>query len=182
MILNEASESDVYTNLQIGACDIAFCSDLEISEEKYQTLFVTQEGFRAAMARKYWAFGDSGGVTLSELRDIPLVMNKPESMLFDLSRNACLANGFEPDVRFMSSRQSGIMEYLSAHPYCYVGLSRVVLKNETKSVRSEPIVDHPPVNFLFCWDNNTATPALRKFVSFAQERMPSLFSSLHPSD
>lgn len=181
VILTEASESDVYTNLQIGACDIAFCSDLEIDEEKYQTLFVTQEGFRAAMARKHWAFSDSSGIMLSELRDIPLVLNRPESMLFDLCRDACLTHGFEPNVRFMSNRQIGIMEYLCGHPYCYVGLSRVIQRYQTDCIRSEPIIDHPTVNFLFCWNNNTATPVLRKFVAFAQEHMPVLFSSLHPS-
>ena len=182
VVVNEASESDIQMNLQIGACDIAFCSDLEVNLEKYQTAVVIQESFRAAMARKYWPFDGRSQIMLADLRDMPLVLNRSESMLFDLSRNACLANGFEPNVKFMSNRLNGIMEFLCGQPCCYIGLSRVVMRNETELVCSALIADHPPVQFLFCWNRETAPPAVRKFAAFIQARIPALRASIQSAD
>lgn len=168
VLVEELEEDKVLLNLQAGNCDIAFCSNVKIRPEYYRTLHVTSECFYAAFAKQYWS-NSPDPLSLTDLWGVPLVLNRPESMLYDLCRDACVSAGFQPNVKMLSSRPEISMEYVLSHPSCYIGLSRVVELHATEEHCCRRILDSPVFHYVLCWKKDTQpTLATQKFVNYAK--------------
>lgn len=168
VLVDELDEDRVLLNLLAGNCDIAFCSNLKVNPEHYHSLHVVSEGFRAAFAKSYWP-DSPDPLTLADLWGVPLILNRPESMLYDLCRDACLSAGFEPNVKMLSSRPEISMEFVLNRPSCYIGLGRVVEQNATPLHSCPTILDAPSFDYVLCWKKGVPpTPATKKFLTFAK--------------
>ena len=162
----EAEEKDIHSHLQSGQCDIAFCSNLRISPDYYQMLPVETEYFSAVTSKNNWMFPSEDEVRIRDLKDVPLILNLPGSQIFDYCRDACLGQGFEPTIQSLCNQPHSIHEYLSLNPCCYVGFRRIIEAMETNDLHNAPVVDLPPLDFIFCWKKDSLSPAAQKFVLF----------------
>lgn len=167
----EAEEKDIHSHLQSGQCDIAFCSNLRISSEFYQFIPVETEYFSAVTAKNSWMFPSDTEVRITDLMDVPLILNLPESQIFDYCRDACLGKGFDPTIQSLCNQPRAIREYLKFHPSCYVGFRRIIAAMDNNDLHYAPVVDLPPLHFVFCWKKDSLSPAAQKFVLFLRNHL-----------
>ena len=181
VLIRVAEEDKVLLDLQTSACDIAFCSDLKISAEAYQSMLVTPESFCAIMARPFWKDTAATEISLAELRDVPLVFNSMESSISELCREACRMAGFEPHTVMESTLPSVVIEHIRNHPYCYIGLSRYVHRCADDRLLVKRITDSPTFNYVLCWKRGSVSQATRRFISFVQDQLDLRAQASSPS-
>jgi DNA-binding transcriptional LysR family regulator len=171
MIVEELDEDRVLFLLQSGGCDVAFCSNIKLSEKNYNILKVVHEDFSVAFASSHKLAGKKE-ITLAELKGQKFIFSKQESMLYDLCYNACVEAGFIPNVIMRTSRVDIAEQYVQSQRCCCMGLTHVLSGTSPPEQSVIHISDSPGFDYVLCWKKaDYISPALKSFIGFFKKAM-----------
>jgi DNA-binding transcriptional LysR family regulator len=156
--ITEQEEDHVLLALQSGDCDIAFCSDTMLSPKHYSIKIVFCEEFMLAVSPEN-RFASKTSLRLKELENEHFVLNRPESMLYDICVNACIFSGFVPRVVMTTTRPNIAIEYICNNDkYICMWPRKSLEDNHSDAFRNIVIDDSPRFNMVFAWKHNRVLP------------------------
>ncbi|MBR3398110.1 MAG: LysR family transcriptional regulator [Lachnospiraceae bacterium] len=114
VLISEDDEDRVILALQMGNCDVAFCTNLRLNLPEYNSLkFLTDTITVYYSDQNIHAKTDSP--TLRDFADQTWVFPPPQSVHYPVCLDLCQKAGFNPDIVLATSRPSTGMEYLNNH-------------------------------------------------------------------
>jgi DNA-binding transcriptional LysR family regulator len=166
IIIEEVESSYIFSLLQKDIFDIAFCEDIDIDFNCFDTQTVACEKFMLAVPLSNHLAGKDS-VCISELRDEHFIMNKFK--LHDLSIESCVQAGFRPDIFLMTTRPDVALQYIKEGNDCvYLGLGRTLMFLPSEHHRILKVIDSPLFNFVFAWRKNCQpSDIVMSFLDFA---------------
>jgi DNA-binding transcriptional LysR family regulator len=166
--ITEHEEDHVLLALQSDDCDIAFCSDTMLSPKYYNMKKVFLEEFMLAVSPGN-RFASKTSVRLNELENEYFILNRPESMLYDICVNACILSGFVPRIVMTTTRPNIAIEYICNNDkYICMWPRKSLEDNHSDAFRNIVIEDSPRFNMVFAWKHNRALPeSAGVFLKFA---------------
>lgn len=169
LILEEYDEDKVLFNLRSSVCDLAFCSSLtNLPPAEYGKKALIHETFCGMMSKKYYAGKVPEISGLKDLKGIPLILDKPESMLFEHCISACRKTGIEPNVKFSSARSLIASQYVLETDACYIGFkSAVKFSFDPNRFVMFDLPEIPGFDFCFFWNKQLHNPALDFFLDYS---------------
>ncbi|MDR2296213.1 MAG: LysR family transcriptional regulator [Clostridiales Family XIII bacterium] len=171
--ITEHEEDHVLLALQSDDCDIAFCSDIALSSKYCNTKEVCSEEFMLAVSPKN-RFAARTSVNIRELESEYFILNRHESMLYDVCVNACIRSGFVPKIVMTTTRPNIALEYVCNNDkYVCMWLKKSLEDNQSDACRNILIEDSPKFNLVFAWKQNKVLPeSAGVFLEFADSYLP----------
>lgn len=148
----EEMETDrIMLMLRYSDCDLVFVPDIHLDHDEYGTRLVSREQFMIAVSNDH-PLAKKDIITLRDLQDVPLILNRPESMLYFPCVEACESAGFVPEIATTTARPTIAFQYLHSNKqYAYMGLRRTLLGEKSDLHIAIPIEDSPECDFVFAW-------------------------------
>jgi len=167
VVIEEMEMNLLLLTLQYGDYDLACCTDIQIDHMHYMTQVIQKDVFMIAVSNKH-SLAKKESIRLTDLKDWPLIFNRPESLLNTISAEACQNAGFVPNVATYT-RPTIALEYLkSSNNSVYLGIGAELLTRKSEQYSIIPIEDSPTFDFSFIWKRNTVlSEAAETFLKFA---------------
>jgi DNA-binding transcriptional LysR family regulator len=162
--------------LRYSDCNLVFVGDIHLDPNEYGIQSFQREQFMIAVSPDH-PFAHRDTVAMKDLKDVPLILNRPESLLYYPCVDACKAAGFTPTIVTTTTRPNIAFEYLySNKDYAYMGLKHTLLGEASEKHRAIPISDSPEFEFVFAWRKKTgltkSAAALLDFIKPPLSRDP----------
>jgi LysR family cyn operon transcriptional activator len=171
VIVEEMDEDRVLFLLQSDGCDVAFCSNINISEKNYGVLKVCHEDFSVSFSKDH-ELAAKEELTMAELKGQKFIFSKEESMLNDLCYKAFVKTGFAPDVVLRTSSPDIATQYLMTHRCVCMGLTSELQGHPTPEHCIKHVTDSPGFDMVLCWKKrNDLSPALKSFIRFFKKSL-----------
>lgn len=169
IVLEEKDEDKVIYDLQASACDISFCSDLTFIKNEFPRVVVCSENFSALLGKRNYQCEED--FSIETLKKIPLILNRPESMLLEHCRNACRAYGFEPTIKLVSSHPEVAADFVLDTNACYVGLTSAINNQLTDEHLAFEMPEISSFDYCFFWNDESKNEASNLFIDFVRNRL-----------
>jgi DNA-binding transcriptional LysR family regulator len=171
--IDEMEPYRIMLMLRYSDYDLAFIGDINMNHDEYGTHFFQREEFMVVVPTGHPLAGKEE-LSLAELEGVPLILNRPESLLYYFCIDACEAAGFTPTVATTIARPLTALEYLHANKdYAYIGLKQTLVDNVSDLHCLIPLRDGPEFDFVFAWRKKTGlsknASALLEYVSVLSE-------------
>ena len=107
----EADSADLTSMLKDGQCDFAFMRELPREENEFNTLHFSADNL-AVIMKKTDPLAAQETVALFQLKDRPLLLLSPTTMMYKLCVSECRRSGFEPNVVMNASRANSLLKMI----------------------------------------------------------------------
>lgn len=108
----EAESADLKEMLKKGKCDLAFIRDTTETDDEFERLFFTNDILVAVFPR-YSPFAERKTIALKSLQNENFIFVHPNTLMYEIGKNACLDAGFKPHVVFTAHRLENIIDLVS---------------------------------------------------------------------
>lgn len=159
----EMDEDRVLLALQMGDCDIAFCSTLRLKLEDYHVQKYSEEHLSMAISYKH-PMAHREFLTLSDMANQSWIFPPPQAMHYHVGLDSCKENGFSPNVILTTSRPATALEYLQNHysDSVYMEMDGILNTYASDLLRIIHIENSLQFEFLFAWKKNMLLPKAAK--------------------
>jgi DNA-binding transcriptional LysR family regulator len=167
--VDEMETNRIHLLLQYSNYDLAFCPDIKLDHTYYQTQLVKHERFMIATSPKN-SLGKHESVKLKDLEKAKLILNRWESLLYNICITACQNAGFKPNVVTTTTRPSIAFEYLhNDSELVYIGLRKTLLQEPAVLHNVIPLEDSPEFDFVYAWNRKVPlSDAAALFLQYAE--------------
>jgi DNA-binding transcriptional LysR family regulator len=173
--MNELEEDSVLFSLESEDCHLAFCSTLRIDPAVYDSQFYSKEEMMAIVSKDS-PLTQKEAISIQDLHGMKLILNRKESMLYDLCYDACTKAEFVPDVVFTTSRPEIAFELMFRQDYVYVGIKRMLQNVSEDAFHLLPIENSPTFEYHFVWKKSRRLSKIaQEYLSFIQTYGDSYF-------
>jgi DNA-binding transcriptional LysR family regulator len=174
--VDEMEMNDLLLTLQYGDFDLAVCPDVRLDRKHFPTRLIKKERFMIAVSHRN-RFAKRKSVNLIDLKDETFILNRQESLLYDICVDACQNAGFTPKV-MVTARPSIALEYLhSNREILYMGIRTELLFRPMNRYSIIPIDDSPEFDFVYTWKRKTglseSAALFLEYVASQQQTAPS---------
>lgn len=172
--LNVMEENQVLAALSTHDCDLAFCSDISIDKNLFETYHYRKQYFSIFVSRNH-PLAQKEAVALKELAPYGLIFSGRESMLLSLCTKACTDTGFEPRLLFTTNRPGIALGYIKNTDYAYMGLNVSYPTLDTSLCRKIPLLNGPTFNYILAHRRDIPlSRSAKHFISHicSSEQMP----------
>lgn len=183
--LREADEVFARLSLLDGETDLAFTSDIGLDSMQYSWQNYCTETLSAAVSRKS-PLADKDKIYLEELKKFALIVDPPNTNLFDFCLKACQKVGFEPRFVFLSSRLSCALDYMAEHPdVVYVSTTHSFERlRRDQAIRSAyqvvDIKNSPSFHYVMAWKKNKIlNDKIKQYLRLVAEPASDEFMEIH---
>jgi DNA-binding transcriptional LysR family regulator len=156
--LQEMDEDCVLLALQMGDCDIAFCSNLRLNFQDYSYQKYSADTISIVFSKDN-PIAQKDAAKLSDLSGQYWVFPPPQAPHYNVCLHACHSAGFKPNIRLTTDRPHTALEYVHGHSEncMYIEITGIVKNYMTDSYAMRP-AETPHIEFYFAWRRNVPLP------------------------
>lgn len=180
--IDEMDEDRLLLLLQSDECDLAFCSNIKLDKERFGMQHYYTEDFVAVFSSKC-RFQQGGSVCFQDLKDFDFILNRRESMLYDLCVEACNIAGFNPNIIMTTSRPNiALDQVVHSSKYVYICLSHIVESIPSDRYIIREIKNSPSFDYVFAWKlGKHLTKPAKGFLEFVEGENKNRHRSIWPA-
>lgn len=157
--LEEMDEDRAVLALQMGNCDVAFCTNLRLNLNNYNFQKYYSDTLSIAFSSKH-QMASSLSPSLSSMANQSWIFPPQQSPHYHNCIDACQRAGFIPNVILSTSRPHTAMEYLHNHSEncMYMEITSILSSYMTDLHYMIPLENTPEIEFYFVWKRNEQLP------------------------
>lgn len=160
VLVSEDDEDRVIQALQMGECDVAFCMDLRLDLQNYNSIKMFSDSITVFYSDNN-VMAKNEEPTLSSFADQTWIFPPPQSVHYPLCLDLCQKAGFIPDIVMATSRAATGIEYLLNHSTncVYMELSGILKKyTGDRGHYLSTIKDAPDIGYYIVTKRNVKLP------------------------
>jgi len=166
--LEEMDEDRIAIAMQMGDCDVAFCTNLRINLADYNT-----KKYRRDSISILFSSDIAANTPLAEMANFSWIFPPPQAAHYSTCLRLCQEAGFIPKIVLTTSRPQTAMEYITNHRKncAYMEITGILSNYCNEDCHMVPVANSPEVSFHFVWRKNAALPkAALEYLAYMSEK------------